>query len=189
MQFNTQPYDYSSIIAKLDLDGNLIWSKSLGMNLSVTSSISSFPIYNNNTIILLGRASNQQMPGPGSESYTILTKLNDADGSIIESNAYKTISDPLVKGIATSLIKYNADNSYSMSGQIMIDLGNGAYNPSSILFNSLLDANLNSVHNYYYRNNIPLNNLEIYYDFNNQKQISYLTESINNSREKILCNI
>lgn len=171
---------YYGVIAKLDLDGNIIWSKSFGMNLPFSSGLGSIPVYYNNSLIFLASVKNQQTPGPGSELYTVITKLNDADGSISESNAYKTITDTLIKGLSSQYIKYNTDNSFSLTGYINIEIvsGTGMYAQSNIVLNSLLDANLNPVHNYYYKNNIPLNGSETYFDFNNQKQHAFLSGNV-----------
>jgi gliding motility-associated-like protein len=185
IQFGNLPYDYASVIAKLDLDGNLVWSRSYGMNLPASSGIVGAPIFFNNEVIFLSTARDLQSSGPGTELYTVLTKLNDADGSVTESNSYKILNHPLLKGIGAIFIKNYGNKNISVTGQCMTDpLNNGSYIPSSILFNSLFDDKLNTVHNYFYSNNNTLNNLEIYADYNNNQQHAFLGEDAGNSRNK-----
>ena len=173
----TNPNSYYNIIAKLDLDGNIIWSKSIKSTLAI-SGIVGMPVFYNNSIIVLENSQNQQTPGPASERYPVLTRLSEIDGSIIESNAYKTVTDNLIKGTFSFLIKNNPDTSLSLTGLIDIELfpGSGQYVTSNIIFNTKLDATLNPSYNFYYRNNIPFNGFATLFDFNNLNQHAFLSE-------------
>ncbi len=170
-----------SIIAKLDLNGNILWSTGYNTTSAFGTGYFGAPTYYNNNIVILGykRLSNS-MAG----STTIITRLNDADGSITEAFEYKTAPDTLVKSFFPLYLKYNTDNSFSLMGSIDIDVF-GTILTSNIRFNTLLDANFNVVHNYYYTNNIPLdNNYSFNYDFNNKKQHAILASNIFNSNDK-----
>lgn len=167
--------DYFGVIAKLDLDGTLRWSKYFSMN-STTSSLNIIaPVFANNSVYILG-ASGFSASSTGS---VIVTKLDEATGNIIESFAYTTSPDPLVKGIYPTEIKLNSDNSLSITGLIAVQFPANV-GPSSNIFNTLLDNNLDPVHNYYFKNNIVLSNLDIYSDFNNQRQHAFLGENSSN---------
>ena len=172
------PNQYTNIIAKLDIDGNIIWSKNFTVNLPRDADPIYAPVIYNNKIVFASRAKNQQSTGPGSENYFVLTQLNENDGNFIASNSFKTISDTLIKGMGGVLINHNYDNSFSFTGNINIELvlGTGLYGPSGILFNSQLDSNLNPIHNFYYKNRISLSPFNTYVDFNNQKQHAFLSE-------------
>lgn len=184
--YDNQSYHAHSIIAKLDLDGNIIWSKSLGMKLPNIAGFGSIPVFTSNTVAILGQAFNNLTPGPGSEEYATLTKLNDLDGSLIESVAYKIVADTLIKGISPAFIKLNADNSMALTGFINIEVlpGTGLYSPSNIVFNTLLDANSVPIHNYFCKNSVPLDGQDFYFDFNNQQQHAILSQDTWNPRNK-----
>ncbi len=181
MQFDIQsPYDYSNVIVKLDFNGNIIWSRGFRVNLPAISNIVGLPVLANNSIIILAKAKSQLTPGPGSETYPVLTRLNVNDGSLIESYAFKAIPDTLIKGTSATFIKNNPDNSLSITGFIDIELiqAPGIYTPSNIVFNTLLDPVLNPIHNFFYKNNIPLDGSDFQFDFNNQKQHAILSIDI-----------
>lgn len=166
-------------IAKLDLNGNIIWSSGFGVALPNYSSFRGFPVYYNNTVLLVNWFGLSINSG---EVYPVLTKFNDADGSIIESAQLKSLPDTLIKGVFPLYLKYNTDNSISLTGQIEIGVF-GLTVPSSIMFNTLLDVNLNPINNYYYKNQIPLNT-SFGIDFNNKKQHAYLASNIFNFNDK-----
>ena len=186
MQFGIQPYDFKSVIVKLDFDGNIIWSTGLKSNLPIISGIVNTPVFFNNSILVLGNAKNQSTPGPGAESYSVLTRLNETDGSLIETVALKAIADTLIKGTTATFIKNNTDNSLTLTGFIDVEPtpGSGLYYPSNIIFNSLLADSLNLLHNYYYKNNVSLDNQDFYLDFNNQKQHTFLSRDAWNPLDK-----
>ncbi len=157
------------VIAKLDLNGNIVWSRSFWMNLPNSGSIWGAPIFVNNVIFITG--TNVYNPAT-QESVTTITKLNDADGSITASYSYSTVPDAVIKSTYVRAIKHNIDNSFTITGNSGIALP-AMIVPSGNMFNSLLDADLNPIHNYYYKNNIPLSpTLDI--ALNNQNQKAYL---------------
>lgn len=187
MYYANQIGAYLGIVTKLNLDGNIIWSKSFGMNnLWIFPGIGGIPVLYNNSVLVLGSCRDQVLPGPGSETYPVLTRLNDLDGSLIESNAYKAVTDRLIKGTSPLLIKSNPDNTFSLTGFINIELfpGTGQYGISNIIFNSRLDSNLKPVYNFYYTNYIPLLGQNTSFDFNNVNQHSFLSERSGYNKDK-----
>lgn len=181
--FDLQPYSYYNVIAKLDLAGNIIWSNGFRVILPKNGGVVDAPVFYNNSIVFASNIS-EQPGGIFTDAYTVLTKLNDADGSVMESNAYKTIADTLVKGTSTTLMNVNPDNSLSLTGLIAVKNIFGDIGLSDIVFNTLIDNNLNPVHNYYYRNNIVFDALSIYYNFNQQKQHAFLAPAGFNQTDK-----
>lgn len=173
--FNT----FFGVIGKLDLNGNLLWSKHFSMNGGVASAINPIaPVYYNNAVYFLAKTGFSA----ASAGNVILTRLSETDGSIIESFAYKTQPDPLINGILPLQINYTNGN-FSITGQAAIDqLGLSV--PSNILFEATLDTQLTPKNIYLHRNIVPLNNVEIYTDFNNKGQTAFLTEDINDFRNK-----
>ncbi len=155
-----------SIVAKLDLNGNIIWSRGFWMNSPYGLNS---PVYNSNdnTVVIFGNSGFNNV----SAGVITYTKLNDANGSFIESGDYKTIADATIAGAYPTAIKYNADNTYTISGYSITD-NNGSPLLSQNMFNTLLDGNLNPIHNYYYINNVLIVSFDI--DFNNQKQHAFL---------------
>ena len=170
------------VIAKLDMDGNILWSKNFIVNSPKHAELSDAVSYNNNLVYFTTRVTDQP-PGLGEKEYSVITKLNDSDGSIVEANSFKTVPDPIVKGINTVLTKFNSDTTYSLLGFIDINTGGGYFNPSGIPFSATLDNNFNSSHSYYYKNTL-LSNQDSYFDFNNKKQHIELSDNGGNAAEK-----
>jgi gliding motility-associated-like protein len=165
--------DYD-VIAKLDLDGNIIWSRHFYMNTPIASSIIDIqPAYANGSVYVVGYSGFTAT----SVGLVNISKLNDTDGSIIEAFGYKVLPDTLIKGYFPQQINYNTDNSFSISGFIGVDIF-GTVSVSNTTFNTRVDANLTPIHNYYYTDNIPLGFQQSYFDFNNQKQHAYLSTDI-----------
>lgn len=182
--FNPQQTSgYYNVIAKLDLDGNILWSKGFRVILPKIGGVCYAPVFNNNSVVFAATMT-EQPGGILTDAYTVLTRLNDADGSVIESNAYKTIADTLVKGAITSFMNTNPDNSLSLTGTIAIKDIFGNIGNSHFVFNSRIDKNLNPLNNYYYRDNIPFDEQDMYFDFNNQSQHAFLTEDLFKHNDK-----
>lgn len=180
--FNALFNNYYNVIAKLDLDGNILWSKSFTRNLFWDVLIIDAPVFYNNNIFFTARLFEPQSSTTPKKLYNAITKLNDADGSVIETNSYKPIIDSL--GLFTNFFKYNNDNTFSLTGFLGVADVNGVFGFRDIIFNAQLDAGLNLIHNYYYKNNLILDPLDIYFDFNNQSQHTFLTEESGNHNNK-----
>ena len=170
-------YNSQSIVGKIDFNGNIIWSKSFWMNLP-NSYGAGIPIYNDSTVVIPGIYAYDPATNA---NITTFTKLNDVDGSFIESFAFKTLSDTLISGILPTTLKYNVDKSFTLTGYASIDLF-GLIVPSGNMFNTLLDANLTPIHNYYYKNTVLSSSFDI--DFNNKKQHAFLGFTYNNFYDK-----
>ncbi len=173
-QFN----DLYNIVAKLDLDGNILWSK-LFNNTYTGFSGNQSPTFANGKFYFFGSSGFTS----STTGIITITSLNDTDGSINESFGYRPSVDTLVKSIVPEEIKINADNSFSIMGLIGTEYL-GIPSGSNIFFNTLLDGALSPVHNYYYKNNIPLDIQQSYFDLNGQKQKALLTSNIFNLNEK-----
>ena len=148
------------VIAKLDLNGNIIWSRSFGVGTSNYSTHLFKPMYANNALLLqcvYGVFTNTDRGIPG------ITKLNETDGTPIESYNYKPFQSPLLNNMAPLECLYNSDNTISLTG--FIEFGSNLD-----IFNTLLDAGLNPLHSYYYKSNVLLFSTADVFDFNRQKQ-------------------
>ncbi|MEP7238867.1 MAG: gliding motility-associated C-terminal domain-containing protein, partial [Ferruginibacter sp.] len=165
--------DNFDVVAKLDLDGNIIWSRSFGVGTSNYSSRLFKPMYANNALLLqcvYGVYTNTDIGVAG------ITKLNEADGTVTESYTYKPFGSPLLNNMAPFECIYNVDNSISLTG--FIEDGS-----SFDLFNTLLDGGLNPLHSYYYKSSTPLSTSLAILEFNRQKQHAFLFQegfNINN---------
>ena len=147
-----QANNYFNVIAKLDLDGNILWSKGFRVLMPRISGVFDAPVYNNNMVIF-GASTIEQPGGVLTDVYTTLTKLNDTDGSIIESDAYKMIPDALVHYLSPSLMNINTDNSLSVTG--FLALQNTSSTLGAVFFNSTIDNISGSVNNNYYVKCVP----------------------------------
>ena len=167
--YSNNPSGYANIIAKLDLDGNILWSKDFNMKFPKYSAIIDAPIITNNKVLFLTSVINRQFSGPGYEMFNVLTGLNDLDGSLIFINSYKVIPDTLVKGISSQLFFNSQDYTFTLTGYLNIDLRGGYYFTSNIPFNAILDSNLNVKFSNYYYNNI-IDNQNSFLNFNQFNQ-------------------
>ena len=178
-----QTYGYFNVVGKLDIDGNIIWSKGFRVILPRIGTIVDAPVFYNNSIVFATPIF-ETSGSFATDAYTGLTKLNDADGSVMENDAYRTMTDTLVKGIKTALININPDNSLSLTGTMSIKHPLFGIVNSHFVFNTRIDSNLNPVHNFYYKDNVPFDSQGSYFDFNNQKQHAYLTQDSYNHNDK-----
>ena len=171
---------YNAII-KLDLDGNILWSKSFRVNTLAGEGggIINAPLIHNNTIIFAANYT-LQVGSVLTNFLTVLTRLNEIDGSLIENSAIK-LTDTL--GFTNVQININPDTSLSLSGTFVKSLNTvGATNR---VFNTLIDKNFTPIDSYIYINDI-MNPSELYFDYNKQKQHAFLTSDGGNFRDKYL---
>lgn len=168
-----------TVVAKLDLNGTILWSSLFG-GTNTDFSGNQPPTFLNNKFYFFGRSGYT----PFNAGIATITSLNDADGSISESNGYRTMaSDTMLKAIQPDEIRVNTDNSFSLIG-LMVSVSTGFPIPSNIFFNTRLDSTLKPLQNYYYKNNVPLSNQEAYYDLNGLQQKAILSSSVWNLNEK-----
>ncbi len=182
--FNSiQTNSYYNVITKLNLDGNIIWSKGFRILSPKVGAVIDAPVFYNNSVVFVANVA--EFPGGVlTDAYTTLTRLNDTDGSVIEGYAYKTITDTLIKGATATFMNLNPDNSLSLTGTVAVLDIFGNIGGSNILFNTRINETLQPRHNFYYRNTIPLEATEFYYDFNNQQQHTVLSQSALNRYNK-----
>jgi gliding motility-associated-like protein len=167
------------IIAKADLNGNLLWTKSFEKSfLSNTGRrITDAPVLYNDTVYVLSNVTkDDNVTGQTLERYSVITKLNDFDGSVIESIAFKVVPDNIAKGVVSQYIRLNSDKTFSLAGSLSITLPNGEPSSgSNFTFNLTLDKNLNPVNSSYYKTNSSLVlDGSFTFDFNNRKQNVFL---------------
>ena len=168
------------IIGKLDLNGNIIWTKSFKKNINSYTDhiISDAPVLYKDTVLFVSNVQEyNNITGNTLKRYTVITKLKDTDGSVIESIAYKTAPSNMIKGIIPQYMKLNTDNSFSITGTMSIPQSNNGTPSmgSDFTFNLTLDKNLTPIYSSYY--NHPLLNLDgPYYtfDFNSLNQSAFL---------------
>jgi len=158
----------TNIVAKLDLNGNIIWSRRFWTN-SANQPVLGVPIYNGSSLSCLGHSPYDPVTGIVS---TIVTTLSDADGSILGSWNYKPLSDPVVKGVLPIALKFNANNTYSISGYAQTSIAPNQVATSGMMFNTLLNSDLDPIHNYYYKNNVLAPSFDV--DYNDKKEHAFL---------------
>ena len=173
------------ITVKLDLNGNILWSTGFSMNFlpsgyQTNTGINGAPTLYNGKVIVCGDSG---WAVNNSSGLLTIMKLNDANGSLAESFGYKTLPDPIIKGIYPQYIKYNNDNTFSLTGYSIYDYF-GTLIISNSTFNTLLDVNFNPVKNYYFSNNILDATFD--FDFNNLGQQALLATDgrLGKSKEK-----
>ena len=171
------------VAAKLDLNGNILWSKSFLVNLPRSAITLNKPAFYNNSLIVASSVF-EQLPNFNWLIYTSLTKLNDADGSIMENNAYKILPNPLKYGTIPILLNVNADSTFSLTGNFTVSDLSGGYAFSDIIYNSEFDKNLSPLSNNYYKNNVPLSGPDFQFDFNNKKTHVLLAPYLFNQTDK-----
>lgn len=171
--FNAVFNGFNNVIGKLDLNGNIIWTKSF---VAFNTRAIDAPFYQNNSVFFLTHIYDSPLPGSPARLYYVLTKLNDIDGSVVESNSFKTAFD--TSGVFPFLFKANSDNSFSVSGFMGIADGSGNFGLTDIVFNSKVDINLNNLFSYYYNNQLFLDAQESYFDFNSLSQNAILSTDV-----------
>lgn len=172
-------------VCKLDLNGNIQWSKAFRKNsLLIENTVSDAPVLRKDSVFILSNISEyNNITGLIIARYPVITKIQDADGSILNNNAYKTIPDNAIKAIVPSYIKLNYDSTFSLTGSMSIALSNGDLSSGSNLsFNLFLDNFISPLNGFYYKSNVTLN-LDQYFDFdfNNKRQSTFLYSSVFNN--------
>ncbi len=181
---NTALVSYN-VIAKFDLNGNILWSISFRVNtLGIERAfIINTPTINNDTVVFA--ANYYQQTGSAFTNFlNVLTRLNDSDGSLIETEAIK-ITSPDTLGLNSTQFNINSlDNSFSLMGNLIIKTPVGI-RYSSIIFNASIDNYFKPIHGYFYKNDI-LNVSDLYYDFNSRKQHAFLSSDGSDFKDKYL---
>ena len=166
--FFTTSMEIMRVIAKIDLSGNTVWSKAFMINPPTNGAITDAPVFYNGKIVFTSKLS-QQVGNTFINNAIIITRLNETDGSIMESEAIMPFNnDSLVLG--NILTNANSDKSLSLRG--ILNSSNPGTNYK--FFTAQIDSNLNPVNCFYYTNAIALDMQNIYVAFNHQNQHVFL---------------
>ena len=167
------------IILKLDLDGNIIWSSGFAMNFPGFPEFVNTPVLSNNTLSITGNYTNSS----GGQDI-IVTKLNDIDGSHLESIVIKLAPHPLIYKLVLQLLTFSngkyfmkgfALNNFSLSTQfnMILDTGfnllKGRMNKTNLLLSPNFSYEINNIPQYAllgYENFTPVNKYFITFDKN-----------------------
>ncbi len=174
------PYD---VVAKLDLNGNLIWSRAF-VSLPFNSHVISNGLFVNNGIVYFSSRKVRYDPITLSMIFDgpVISLLNETSGNLIGSSLLSIIPDSYAKGLEALNISSLSDGTFSLTGWVCTFLPNGSINQGqpNTRFNLHLDANLNFLRGYYYDTQIPYE--QIYqFDINTQKQTAFLYNNGSNS--------
>lgn len=119
INFSVAPNNYYSCIAKLDMWGNIIWSKSILTNLEPYSYIANPPSFINDTLHFISNIIYN--PGsPPDSSQVIITKLNPTTGNIYGSEKIKLQYHNSLKGILAHNVMENS-GSMIITGSLLPD--------------------------------------------------------------------
>lgn len=172
-------------VVKLDLNGNIIWSKSFKKNISSLlddNVISDAPLFFNGEILVLSNMDEFNSSGQVQKKFSVITKLNDADGSLMQSIALKTIPDNTINVMIPEYFRLNKNNTLSVTGTMGILTSNGPNSQSHFPFHLTLNNNLSILNSFYYRSN-PIIKSGINFDFNNLGQKTFLADdAVNNNK-------
>ncbi|MBK8953093.1 MAG: hypothetical protein IPM85_13330 [Chitinophagaceae bacterium] len=173
------PLDNLQTIFKLDLNGNLIWSKGL-YTLPLFSSSPVYGIFEKNGVIYFTMNKIRQAPNTSIiYSGTIITGLNESDGSINESVLLSIIPDNLAKGLHSINLNYNNDGTVLLTGFVCLSLpGAGIEANPNTMFNLQLNNAFNLIRGNYYKTDIT-SGLALRFDINSLKQsIFYIIKNL-----------
>lgn len=176
-----------SILAKLDFNGNILWSKAFGNSRSKAYVGSTPLLLQGDTLISVD---NIQYYGASSDIdsvATVFTTINASTGTLLSSIKLKTSPDNFIKGIYAIKNKIFTDNSITISGQMAmsIPLYPGRIFPiSGIPFTARLSKDLTTIKATYltYNNNLTFNfdAQNFYTEINTNKETGYLLIDENN---------
>lgn len=156
-----------NLIFKLDLDGNILWSKSLKVNAPAYSKLTEAPVFFNNALYVTGAVG----------AFPLIVKLNDADGSLQETTAYKVSADPLITNLNIVFFNGNNNGTFSLTGFASTNTG-------PLPFNILLDANFDQVSAFAYRVNFIFSSQNLQFEFNHLSQHAMLGYELFSSQNK-----
>ncbi|RYD80669.1 MAG: gliding motility-associated C-terminal domain-containing protein [Sphingobacteriales bacterium] len=86
-------------VARLDLWGNIVWSKCIYSPIDNYSFLANPPIFKNDTLLVLANMHYFSGAGPADSTGIIVTNLNTINGNIFSSYMVKTLPHPFAKGI------------------------------------------------------------------------------------------
>ncbi len=154
--FSTSSDEFYNIIAKLDLDGNPVWTKTFKQNHPVITTLSDPPMLNGDTITFVTNTKYKGTSRGGIDSLAfVITKLDVNTGSLICATKIKTTPDDFIKGAFVINAKIFKDNSISLTGLMGAEYYNGIFQYNNMPFVLNLDVGLNLVAAKYFAYPIP----------------------------------
>lgn len=140
---------YYNTVSKLDLDGNIIWSKSLVTLFPVSSYLSEPPLVYGDTMIIAANIRYNNVSNFNIDSIAVvITKINTSTGSLISSTSFKTSAHNFIKGTTVFNSSLSDANGINLTGVIGINYTGfpGGIAPiTSIPFVLQLDYNCNFI--------------------------------------------
>jgi gliding motility-associated-like protein len=157
----TGNFSTRSVVARLDLDGNIVWSKSFD-KIGSSPFTSHSPVVYNDTLLFISNIT--ETVGSNSFYYPVISKLNANNGTLYSNFAYKTQPDQTIKGIFCDYSHIDLNNSLSITGKLLINIFNQV-TQSNWTYNLILDNNLDQLYGVYYAFNPNLNLIGYDYTF------------------------
>lgn len=142
------PDEFFNIVAKLDLDGNPIWTTTLRKKFPVVTESSDPPMIIDDTVTVIANSVHKSVITGRTDSLgTVITRLDANTGNIISATEIKTPPDKFIKGTYVVNAKIFKDKSICLTGVM------GEYYPdgtniskfSYMPFVLKLDADLNFI--------------------------------------------
>ena len=157
------------VLVKLDLDGNVVWSKrfeKLGSS-GYGSYFVTAPLFANGQILLVSQtnSSTQQFP--------TITRVDDLTGNLIDAYGFRSVADFFTIGLVPDKLRQNSDNTLSLIGTMTLT-GASLSSPSGLPFKLTFDNNLNVV-SAEYKYGTPINS-QVQFDFNSLDEHSILKD-------------
>lgn len=113
--------NYLTII-KLDLNGNIIWSRAFNTNSPVSSYFSDPPAINGDTVYIASNIVYNNILASKIDSIAIgITKLNANTGNLISATKYKTSPHNYIKGITVFNSTFSVGNTLNLTGVIGVN--------------------------------------------------------------------
>ncbi len=111
-----------NVIAKLDLDGNILWSTALVSNQPRPVFLNDPPSIVNDTVMVTSNVLYTNNMGFNDSMAVVITKLNATDGKVVSNQRLTTQDDGLLKGLRVINSKMYVDNSITLTGVIGVQL-------------------------------------------------------------------
>ncbi|HWR32837.1 MAG TPA: hypothetical protein VN451_04905, partial [Chitinophagaceae bacterium] len=165
-------FSFYDIVGKLDLNGNLLWSRGFASGSPPFSPGNNLVegLIEKNGVIYFASNTVKNVPSGINVNGVAVTQLTDANGSLIKSTFYSIVPDTYAKGFYALYLFPYKDGSFSLTGYISVAVpNNGIVQDASSRFNLQLDANLNTLQSYYYKTNI-VPDVTFRFDMNTLKQ-------------------
>jgi gliding motility-associated-like protein len=185
-QYTNSSSDTYNCIAKLDINGNIIWSKILKTISPVVGLIADPPIVSGDTVTIVANISylNITTTFVPDSTAIVITKFNATNGNIISAAKIKTITNNYLKGIQVLNCHILPNKNLLLAGEIQLQstVFPGGIYPSGNPFVLQIDSNNNFIEAKYFKpfGNTFLNpSPDFYCTFNELNQTGFLLQNIN----------